>query len=114
MVRRSGSAAAAAAVVVVIIAAAPAAAVAAQQEQDDDGDDDPAAAAAAKAGILITHSVTSYEELTVLPVAISSRIRAKIMTFASTAIPIPRMIPAIPGSVRVISKAFSVISIKVV
>ena len=36
-------------------------------------------------------------DFTVLPVAISSRIRAKMITFASTAIPIDRMIPAIPG-----------------
>ena len=48
------------------------------------------------------------EELTVLPVAISSRIRAKIMTFASTAIPILKMIPAIPGSVSVISNKYNV------
>ena len=48
------------------------------------------------------------EELTVLPVAISSRIRAKIMTFASTAIPILKMIPAIPGSVSVISNKCNV------
>ena len=44
------------------------------------------------------------EERTVLPVAISSRIRVKMMTFASTAIPTERMIPAIPGRVSVISK----------
>ncbi len=43
-----------------------------------------------------------------LPAAISSRIRAKITTFASTAIPIPRIIPAIPGSVSVISNSCSV------
>ena len=36
----------------------------------------------------------------VLPSPISSLIRVKMMTFASTAIPIPRMIPAIPGRVR--------------
>ena len=47
------------------------------------------------------------EDFTVLPVAISSRIRAKIITLASTAIPIDRMIPAIPGRVRVISKPLS-------
>ena len=47
------------------------------------------------------------EDFTVLPVAISSRIRAKIITLASTAIPIDRIIPAIPGSVRVISKPLS-------
>ena len=45
-------------------------------------------------------------DFTVLPVAISSRIRAKMITLASTAIPMDRMIPAIPGKVRVISKAF--------
>ena len=38
------------------------------------------------------------------PSLISSRIRAKTMTFASTAIPIERMIPAIPGRVSVILK----------
>ena len=52
-------------------AAAIAAAVAAEQEQQDDGDDDPAAAAAAKAGILITHTVTSYENLTATSVSFS-------------------------------------------
>jgi len=36
---------------------------------------------------------------------ISSRIRSKIRTFESTAIPIARMIPAIPGRVRVAEKA---------
>ena len=41
--------------------------------------------------------------ITVFPAAISSLIRAKIITFASTAIPIPRIIPAIPGRVSVIS-----------
>ena len=40
---------------------------------------------------------------TLFPAPISSRIRAKIIQFASTAIPIPRIIPAIPGSVSVIS-----------
>ena len=43
------------------------------------------------------------EVSTLLPDAISSRIREIMITFASTAIPIPRMTPAIPGSVRVIS-----------
>ena len=38
--------------------------------------------------------------LTVLPAAISSLMRSKIMTFASTAIPIDRMIPAMPGRDR--------------
>ena len=46
-------------------------------------------------------------ELTVFPAAISSLIRANTMTFASTAIPIPRIIPAIPGSVRVISNQYT-------
>ena len=63
--------AAASTAAIVTTAAAAVAAVAAEQEQQDDGDDDPAAAAAAKAGILITHSVTSYEDLTVLPVSFS-------------------------------------------
>ena len=58
------SAAAPAAAVVAAAAAVAAAAVAAEQEQQDDRNDDPAAAAAAKAGILITHIVTSYENLT--------------------------------------------------
>ena len=49
----------------------------------------------------------SFTLYTVLPVAISSRILAKIITFASTAIPIDRMIPAIPDRVRVTSKPFS-------
>ena len=40
---------------------------------------------------------------TVFPVASSSRIRAKMITFASTAIPIDRIIPAIPGKVKVIT-----------
>ena len=48
--------------------------------------------------------------LTLLPAAISSRIRAQIITFASTAIPMERMIPAIPGRVSVRSKAFSITS----
>ena len=52
---------AAAAVIAAAATVVAAAAVAAEQEQQDDGDDDPAAAAAAEAGILITHSVTSYE-----------------------------------------------------
>ena len=42
---------------------------------------------------------------TLLPSPISSRIRVKMMTFASTAIPTERMIPAIPGRVIVISNA---------
>jgi len=37
----------------------------------------------------------------VMPLAISSRIREKISTLASTAIPIVNTIPAIPGRVRV-------------
>ena len=36
------------------------------------------------------------------PFAISSRIRAKMITLASTAIPMERIIPAIPGRVSVI------------
>ena len=44
------------------------------------------------------------EEATVFPVASSSRILAKMITLASTAIPMPRMIPAIPGKVNVIPK----------
>ena len=59
-----GSAAAATAAVVAAAAIVAPAAVAAEQEQQDDRNDDPAAAAAAKAGILITHIVTSYENLT--------------------------------------------------
>ena len=47
------------------------------------------------------------EDFTVFPVAISSRIRAKIITFASTAIPMERMMPAMPGSVSVMSKPFN-------
>ena len=44
----------------------------------------------------------STEERTVFPFLSSSLIHAKIITFASTAIPIERIIPAIPGSVRLI------------
>ena len=44
------------------------------------------------------------EDCTVLPVASSSLILAKMITLASTAIPTDRMIPAIPGRVRVASK----------
>ena len=40
-------------------------------------------------------------DCTVLPVPSSSLIRSNMITFASTAIPIDRMIPAIPGSVNV-------------
>ena len=39
-----------------------------------------------------------------LPVRISSLIRSKMRTFASTPIPIVRMTPAIPGRVRVAAK----------
>ena len=46
--------------------------------------------------------------LTVFPAAISSLILALIITLASTAIPIPRIIPAIPGNDNVKSKAFNV------
>ena len=42
---------------------------------------------------------------TEFPAPISSLIRVKIITLASTAIPIDRIIPAIPGRVRVTSKA---------
>ena len=42
-----------------------------------------------------------------LPAPISSRIRAKIITLASTAIPMDRIIPAIPGKVKVISNSHS-------
>ena len=41
---------------------------------------------------------------TVMPIWSSSLIRANMITLASTAIPIARMIPAIPGSVMVISR----------
>ena len=43
----------------------------------------------------------SIADLTVFPFASSSRIRAKMITLASTAIPMDRMIPAIPGRVIV-------------
>ena len=43
------------------------------------------------------------EVRTDFPLAISSRIREIMITFASTAIPIPRITPAIPGNVNVIS-----------
>ena len=46
-------------------------------------------------------------ERTVLPVASSSWILVNMMTFASTAIPIESMIPAIPGSVSVTPKMLS-------
>ena len=50
----------------------------------------------------------AFKELfTLFPSASSSRTLAKMMTLASTAIPIPRMIPAIPGRVSVISNAFN-------
>ena len=45
------------------------------------------------------------DSYTLFPSAISSFILVKIITLASTAIPIDSMIPAIPGSVSVISKA---------
>ena len=48
--------------------------------------------------------------LTFLPAVISSRIRAKIITFASTAIPMESRIPAMPGSVSVTSKPLRTIS----
>ena len=53
-------------------------------------------------------------DCTVLPVASSSLILAKIITLASTAIPIDRMIPAIPGRVSVISNRFKRITINAV
>ena len=46
----------------------------------------------------------SMAVFTAFPAPISSLIRVKIMTLASTAIPMDRMIPATPGSVRVTSK----------
>jgi len=72
--RREGiylHAAAAAATVTAAAAVVAPAAVAAEQEQQDDGNDDPAAAVTAKARILITHTVTSYENLTALWVSFS-------------------------------------------
>ena len=50
------------------------------------------------------------DTFTLLPLAISSRTRAKMITFASTAIPILKMIPAIPGRVSVTSNAFNITS----
>ena len=50
--------------------------------------------------------------LTDVPRPISSLIRVKMITFASTAIPIDRMIPATPGSVRVTSNATNRIRIR--
>ncbi len=50
-----------------------------------------------------------FSELrTLLPLAISSFTRAKMMTFASTAMPMPRMMPAMPGRVSVTSNAFKI------
>ena len=51
------------------------------------------------------------EACTLFPAVSSSFTRAKMITLASTAIPIPRMIPAIPGSVSVMSNAFKRIKI---
>ena len=48
--------------------------------------------------------------LTFLPARSSSRIRAKMITFASTAIPMESRIPAIPGRVRVTSNALMTIA----
>ena len=48
--------------------------------------------------------------LTFLPTASSSFTLAKMMTLASTAIPIPRIIPAIPGRVNVMLNAFNATS----
>ena len=50
---------------------------------------------------------SSIADLTERPLASSSLIRSKISTLASTAIPIVRMIPAIPGKVKVPCKAAS-------
>ena len=44
----------------------------------------------------------SHEILTDLPALISSLILENMITLASTAIPMPSMIPAIPGSVSVL------------
>ena len=44
-------------------------------------------------------------DFTVFPTPISSLIRVKMITLASTAIPMDRIIPAIPGKVRVTSNA---------
>ena len=52
--------------------------------------------------------------LTVFPDAIYSLIRANIITLASTAIPIVSTIPAIPGSVSVISNALSINTVNIV
>ena len=41
---------------------------------------------------------------TALPARNSSRMRSKIRTFESTAMPMVRMTPAMPGSVRVAPK----------
>ena len=71
LMRDKSSAAAAAATVTAAAAVVAPAAVAAEQEQQDDGNDDPAAAVTAKARILITHTVTSYENLTALWVSFS-------------------------------------------
>ena len=49
-------------------------------------------------------------DFTLCPRPISSLIRVKMITFASTAIPTERMIPATPGSVSVISNAVSMMS----
>ena len=46
-------------------------------------------------------------DFTVLPIPISSLIRVKIITLASTAIPMDKIIPATPGRVNVTSKAAS-------
>ena len=70
---------------------------------------------AAAINVVILPSITAESALpkpilmasrTFLPAAISSLIRVKIMTLASTAIPTERMIPAIPGSVSVTSRPF--------
>ena len=54
----------------------------------------------------------SMADFTSFPMPISSRIRAKMMTFASTAIPMERIIPAIPGRESVISYKERMVIIK--
>ena len=53
-------------------------------------------------------------DCTVLPVPSSSLIRSKMITLASTAIPIERIIPAIPGRVKVRPATFIMISTSIV
>ena len=49
-------------------------------------------------------------DLTDLPAPSSSRILVKIITFASTAIPMDKITPAIPGNVSVTSNALIMIT----